>query len=28
MLEHELKLTMALAGCPTLASITPAYISR
>jgi 4-hydroxymandelate oxidase len=28
MLEHELKLTMALAGCPTVASITPAHVAR
>lgn len=28
MLEHELTLTMALAGCPTIASITPAHVAR
>ena len=28
MLHHELELTMALAGCPTVPSITPAHISR
>jgi 4-hydroxymandelate oxidase len=28
MLEHEFKLTMALAGCRTVASITPAHVAR
>jgi len=28
MLRAELELTMALAGCPTSASITPAYVAR
>lgn len=28
MLEHELKLTMALAGCPSVSAITPAHVAR
>jgi 4-hydroxymandelate oxidase len=28
MLEHELKLTMALAGCPSISAITPAHVAR
>ena len=28
MLAHEFKLTMALAGCPSISAITPAHVSR
>jgi len=28
MLRHELELTMALAGCPNVAAITPAHVAR
>jgi len=28
MLEHEFKLAMALAGCPSISAITPAHVAR
>jgi 4-hydroxymandelate oxidase len=28
MLEHEFRLTMALAGCPSISAITPAHVAR